>query len=238
MVAACDFGLDESGFEARGHRGGGTEVVDAPPDILFPSAMLVAPPSVIPALGFKVTEGIDEPSAEHFVKSLPLLDGETGIADIIFRASEVDLVVGDIHIATENDRFRFLEMHEVVDEGGGPITRAVIEAGEFPLRVRRVNIHQMEIAEIRRDHASLGIVLGNANAVGDGEWFFAREDRSARVTGLEGGIPKNLIAIEAVGYLLWAGFGFLKADDIGCLRFEILRQSLAEDRADTVDVPR
>ena len=126
----------------------------------------------------------------------------------------------------------------MVDEGGGPIPRAVIEAGEFPLRIWRVNIHQMEIAEIRRDHASLGIVLGNANAVGDGEWFFAREDRSARVTGLEGGIPKNLIAIEAVGYLLWAGFGFLKADDIGCLRFEILRQSLAEDRADTVDVPR
>ena len=223
MVAACDFGLDESGFEARCHRGGGSEVVDAPSDILFPSAMLVAPPGVISAFGFKVTEGIDEPGVEDLVKCLPLLDRESRIAGIILRASQIDLVVGDIHIATENNRFRFLEMDEVVDEGGGPITRAVIEAGEFPLRVRRVNIHQMEIAEIRRDHAPLGIVLGNANAVGDGEWFFAREDRRAGVAGLEGRIPKNLIAIEAVGYLLRAGFGFLKADDIRCLRFEILR---------------
>ena len=104
MVAACDFGLDESGFEARGHRGGGTEVVDAPPDILFAGAMLVAPPCVISTFGFKVAEGIDETGIEDLVECLSLLDRESRIAGIILRSGEVDLVVGDIHIATENDR--------------------------------------------------------------------------------------------------------------------------------------
>ena len=47
--------------------------------------------------------------AEHLVERLALLDGEPGIPRVFLRPGQIDLAVGDVHVAAENHRLSFFE---------------------------------------------------------------------------------------------------------------------------------
>jgi hypothetical protein len=70
-------------------------------------------------------------------------------------------------------------------------------------------------------------MLGLADSVGDFERGFAGKDRCAGISRANGGVPINLVALEALRDLLGAGFDFLEAEDIGFLTLEVVHEALA-----------
>ena len=142
-----------------------------------------------------------------------------------------------IHVATEDDGLDFFESCKVVDECWRPLPRAVVESSQFTLGVGRVNIHQKKIPHVGANHAPFLVVFLAAYAIYYGQRLLARENRRAGVAGLDGRIPVNIISVECPGHLFLSGFDLLQADHIRLLCIEIIHESLAEYRANAVDVP-
>ena len=68
-----------------------------------------------------MTESVDESSFDEGSESSALFVGESGALAIGFWASEVDFLVGDVEITTEEDWFTFgFQRFEVTEEGFVP----------------------------------------------------------------------------------------------------------------------
>ena len=117
-------------------------------------------------------ESIDESSLERLVEGFAFFYGEAGVAHIFLGARQIDVLVRDIQIPAKNDGLGFLQFEQMLIERGSPFPRAVIQSGQFAFGIWRVNIHEVEILELRRDDATFLVVFWTADSIGDGEGFF------------------------------------------------------------------
>ena len=188
----------------------------------------------------EVAEGVGEAGTEEIGEALALLIGEAGAHAVGFGAGEVDFLVGDVEIATEDDGFLVsgFEVGEVFAEGFVP-GHAVVEAAESVLSVGGVNSDEDEVRVDGGDDTAFFVVLVDAHVVDDVERFRFGKDGGAGVTGFFGGVPVGLVVAEFEGEfdLLRASFRFLKAEDVGVESEDVFGEGLFEDGADAVDVP-
>ena len=116
MVAARNGGVDKGVGHLRHQTIGDDEIVDAPTSILLTSLETVRPPRVLHAVGIKGTEGIGETAGQEVGEGLALLVGETGIAAVALGILQVNLLVGHIQVATEDDGLHGIELFQIAAE--------------------------------------------------------------------------------------------------------------------------
>lgn len=109
MIGAKEMVVDVGGFEMRDEVFGNEEIVNAPADVALAGFCPMRPPSVTLESGIEITEGVDEAGGEEIFDSLTFLFGESGVMLVVFRAGKVERGVGDVEIATNNDRLGALE---------------------------------------------------------------------------------------------------------------------------------
>ena len=61
----------------------------------------------------KGAESVDEAGVDEVGDALAFLVGETGVVVVGLRTSEVDIFVGGIKIAADDDGFGFLELFQI-----------------------------------------------------------------------------------------------------------------------------
>ena len=103
--------------------------------------------------------------------------------------------MGYIEVATDDDGLPAVELLEVAEEVVLPL-HAVVETAQTVLAVRGIDGDEVEVRHLQRDDASFVVVLVDADAVGDGEGFVAREDGCAAIAFLVGVVPIGTVARE------------------------------------------
>ena len=159
MVGSVDVREDRGGDESLGQCLGDPEIVDAPSDIPLAGTGAVRPPRVgFARVRVEMPEGIDESGLDEFGELAALLVAEPGIVAVLLRSGQVDLFVGHIQIAAEDERFtRLPEVDEVIAEGVVPL-HAVIDPLQTVLGVGGVDIDQLEILELGAEDATFRVV--------------------------------------------------------------------------------
>ena len=149
---------------------------------------------------------------------------------------QVDFLVGDVHVAADYHALALLKAAEVLPEGVFPL-HAVGEAAQAVLGIGGIDVHQVETGHFEGDHAALGVVLRDADAVRHAEGLLAGVDAGAGVAFLFGVIPIGGVAEELQIQLAGLQFGLLKADEIGVKTIENIGKSLACNGPQAVYVP-
>ena len=72
--------------------------------------------------------------------------------------------MGHVEVAANDDGFVSVESAEIISEGGVPL-QAIVESAQFVLRVGHVDIDQIKCLHFERHHASLAVVLVQADAL-------------------------------------------------------------------------
>ena len=239
MIGAFDLGLDPRFLEAFTKLLGEAEVIDTPPDVPLADAGAIAPPGVMARSFLEFTEGVHVTEREGFIEAVALLDREASIAQIALGVLQVDLLMRDIEIATEDDRLGLFQLLQVRAERGVPDFRAEIQTDEFALGIGGVNADEGEILELGIHNAAFVIDLLLTDAVSHIERFFLREDSGAGVALLLGGVPELVITAgpEHIGNLIFLRLGFLEAEHVRLGIAHEIQQALAQGRAHTIDVP-
>jgi len=238
MIAPGHLRPDESFLQSRPQSGRNAAIVDPPSYVPGARIVLVTPPGVVASSGLKFPKGIEESSGQKTPEVGPFLRREACIAEIALRAGQINFRVGDIEIATENDRLLFFQVPKEFEKIRPPGFHPVGEAAEFPLRVGHIDIDHEKVLILGGEDPPLLIMFLPADSILDAERFRPGEDRRPGIAGARGGIPKHRITRKLRVDLFGPGFDFLHADNIR-VRFEKkILKALAEDGADAIDVPR
>lgn len=215
VVGTEDVGVDGGGGDAGAEAFGGEEVVDAPAYVLLAGVEAVGPPAEGLLLRVEGAEGVDEVvGVQESGELSAFFVGETGVFVVGLGIFKVYLLVGYVHIATDDDGLLVVELHEEVAEGVFPL-HAVVEAAQAVLGVGGVDTDEEEVGHLECDDASFVVVLLLADAVADAEWCVAGVDGSAGVAFLLGVVPVGLIAGEGEVELSGLHLGFLQAEKVG-----------------------
>ncbi len=170
MVGAHDFGVDRRIRHASDEGWRNAEVIDPPADVALPRSAPVRPPRIgVLFVGIKVAEGVDEPAVEQLGKARALLVGEPGGPTVFPWAREVDLVVGDVEVAAEDDGLA----NDLLTQA-----QPVGQAAEAVLRVDGVDVDEVEIRILQGDDAAFLVVLPDPHAVTATDRHVLGEDRS------------------------------------------------------------
>ena len=78
-------------------------VVESPSDVPISRVVSVCPPAVVAGIGGERAEAVGEAGVDDFIEIGPFFIGESGVSPIRRRICQIDLRVGDIEIAAEND---------------------------------------------------------------------------------------------------------------------------------------
>src|SRR5262245_3273305 len=224
------------------HAGRGDLVVDAPADVLLPRLAAVRPPGVLLGPGIQPAEHVDEAElVEDARQPRALLRQEARVLAVRAPVLQVDLVVGDVPVAAQDDLVSsFPDLFQVNDES--------LEEAEFRcLAVRpggaggQVKGDDPELAEARLDVAALVVELAHREAAPHFVGRAPAVERDAavalllreRMTGLE-----RLQAVQLGIEIALVAFQFLQADDVGTLRLQPAKRTLARGAPNAVDVER
>ena len=183
--------------------------------------------------------GVDEACFDDGIEAGAFFIGETGVLSVLFRAREIDFLVSDIEVATEEDGlFGFLKGVYVGEEIFVPL-HPVVEAAELVLRVWSVDGDEAIGWKFESDDAAFAIVFLDSHTEGDVFGFLFCENRGARVAGLFGRVPVGMIAakFEREIYLFGASFRFLEAENVRLFLCDEIGETFLDDCADAVDVP-
>lgn len=188
---------------------------------------------------FEMAEGVDEAGGQECTKPVPLLVAETGIAHVFLRTREVDLFVRDVQVAANDHRLGLFEGLQIGEKITVP-RLTVRQAHQLVLRVGHIDVDQIIVGKLHRDHAAFLIVRGDADAVENIHRLMPREHRGAAVTFLHGGVPEGRIAVGP-GHMLHiprVAFGFLEANNIGPVDAEMIEKALLQHGTQAVHIPR
>ena len=107
------------------------------------------------------------------------------------------------------------------------------------MSVGRVDVDEEEFGVFQGDHAAFLIVLVDSDPEANVEGLGFGEDAGSGVAGFFGGIPVGFVAaeIEWKFDLLWAGLGFLKAEEIRLMLENEVGKVFLQDGAQAIDVP-
>ena len=139
-------------------------------------------------------ERVGETGSEQLGHLGALLIGEAGAEMVGLRVLDVYLLVGDVHVSTDDDRFLLVEVEEVVAEGILPLhaVRQSLRLAAFGLRllrVGRVDADEIKVGHLHGDDASFVVVLLLAQAVGDIQRLVTCIDSRAAVAFALGIVP-------------------------------------------------
>ena len=132
MVATHNLGVYLGFCHLGGEALGDEEVVDAPPSVLLTGAEAVGPPAVGHLVGVQTAEGVDKATVEQTGHGLALLVGKSGVAAVGLGILEVYLLVGHIHVATDDDGLVGVEAEQIVLEVALPL-HAVVQTAQLVL---------------------------------------------------------------------------------------------------------
>ena len=91
------------------------KIIDAPADIALPHAGIFGPPRIgVRSIGIQVAEGVDKSGIEQLRHLLPFFVRETGIAAVGAGILNVDLLMGDVQVAADDNRFALVQLQQVM----------------------------------------------------------------------------------------------------------------------------
>jgi len=237
MVAAKDVVKDLGRLQARGKTLRHKEVVDTPAHVLLSGMETIAPPTVaVGRVGIEVAERVDESAVEQRGHLCPFLVREARVHAVRFGILQVNLLMGDVHVATHDDRLLLVELYEIVAEGVLP-SHPIIEALQTILAVRRIDAHQKVVRHLERDDASLVVVLLDAHAIGHIDRLMSGIYSGARVAFLLRVVPEGLIARETQVELSLLHLRLLKAHEVRVELGKHFAKVLSDNGTKPVDVP-
>ena len=183
-----------------------------------------------------MAEGVCEPGGEQRAEARALLVGEAGVEVVRVRVFEVDLLVGNVHVAADNHAFALGQAADIGPEGIFPL-HAVIQPFEAVLGIGRIDIHQIEIRHLECQHSPFVVVFLNPDAAGYRKRRMAGIDGRPGIAFFLGIIPIGLIAQEFQVDLTRLQFGLLQAEEIGVELREHIGEAFAGYGPQAVDVP-
>lgn len=98
----------------------------------------------------------------------PFFKSETGVADIRFDIPDIDFLVGNIQIATENDRLAAIQFRQMLPHPFFPL-QPEREARQIPLRIRCINIYQIKSREFERQNPAFRLLLQLPDPISNGK---------------------------------------------------------------------
>ena len=236
MVGAEDIGMDSGIDQAFAQTIGNDEIVDAPAGILLAGLKTIRPPGILHLVGIFKAEGVGEAIGQQLAELGALLVGKARIMAVGLGILDIDLLVGHVQVAAEDDGLLGIEALEIGLEIILP-RHAVVEALETVLRVGRVAAHQEEVVHLKRDHTPLMVVHINTDAIGHIQRFLSGENSGATVALLVSIVPIALVALEGYVELSGLHLRLLKTEEVGIQLFENITEAFALTGAQAVHVP-
>lgn len=239
MVGAEGLAIDLWVTDSVCDGGRDVDVIEPPAHVAAAGATAIGPPGV--GSGDALVggaEAIDESCREHGVESGPFLVAEACAVVVCLRAGEIDFLMGDIEVAAKDNRFGLLERFAKGEEVLVPAL-SIGEASQAILRVWGIDGDHEVIFVFRGQDPPLGIVLCDAKARDDLDWFDLGEEGHAGVAGLVGTIPVVVISCELERELdlLFASFGLLQTEDVGLLFGDEGGEVFFQNSAHSVHIP-
>ena len=192
-------------------------------------------------------ECVHESFLQEFVERLPLLGSISGDLFLALGVEDIDLLVSDIKVTSDDDWLVFIisEFVEVRLEVPVPLVDSVLESAQAIAGVRHICLHEDEFLELGSDNPALAVMFGDAEVVGDRDRLDLGKDSGACVSLLDSAeVPEllvltgNLFVIVHLLHLLDVDLDLVEADNSGVgLLKELLKISSLEDRIQSVDVP-
>ena len=236
MVASHDLTEDKAITHTRKEAVGNDKIVDAPTDVLLSCLHHIAPPGIFDLIRIEGTEGIGKARGEQLGKFCALLIGKSRAVVIGFGVLEVNLLVSDIQVAAIYHGLDTVKLGDISAQSVLP-AHAVIEPRQLTLGVGRIDAKEVKVLKFECDGTSLGIMLGNADAVTDGKRLSPAKDCRTRIPLLLCTVPILVIPRRFEIRLSGLHFGLLDTEDIRIRVLEKFRKSLAEASAEAIDVP-
>src|ERR1041385_6985968 len=137
MIAAFHFGPDERPLEPRTQRRAHEKIVNAPSDVPRAQAGHLTPPRVMPAVLFKLAEGVEEARVYKRREAGALLGREAVVVNVGRGIRQVNFLVCYVQVAAEDDRLFSFELLGETEEVSVPLL-AIGQPREFALRVRHI----------------------------------------------------------------------------------------------------
>ncbi len=238
VVRSRHFGPDERALEPGAKPLRDQEIVDPPPHVALAHAGLRAPPGVPAAAGLELAEGVEEAGLHEGAEAGPLLGREAVVPDVGFRAGEIELRMGDVEIAADDHGLPAVQIPQKAEKSAIPAP-AIVQAGELPLRIRDIDVHEEKTGILERQDPSLPIMGSDADADRVPERPRPGEDGRPGIAFPRRIIPERHVSVGPDGIdVVRAAAGLLEADHVGILFFEISEEILAQDGPESVDVPR
>src|SRR3954469_25324304 len=217
-------------------------VVDAPPHILRPRLAAIRPPGVMAGVRVELAEHVDEADlVEHMREPGSLFGREARVLLIGAPVRKVDLLVGDVPVAAQDDfGFAFAQALQVRSK-----VLEESQLGCLPVRTRRAGGHvkryHPQLAEARLDITALGVEFTHPEAAQDLVGRLAAVERDAAIALLLRKRMARLESLESMQLRVEIGLlalHLLQAHDVRALRLEPAKKALARRRADPVSVER
>ena len=192
-------------------------------------------------------ECVDEAFLQEFVERFPLLGSISGDLFLALGVEDIDLLVSDIKVTSDDDWLVFIisEFVKVRLKVPVPLVDSVLESAQAIAGVRHICLHEDEFLELGSDNPALAVMFGDAEVVGDRDRLDLGKDSGACVSLLDSAeVPEllvlagNLFVVVHLVYLLDVDLDLVEADNSGVgLLKELLEISSLENRIQSVDVP-
>lgn len=135
------------------------KVVESPAHVFVASVHHIGPEGVgMGLLGVQLAEAVHKSGFQQLGETLALFGGEACVLLVSFGILQIDLLVGDVEVATQHYWLLYVQLAEVRPEVNVP-RFAVIQAHEASAGIRHVDGHQEEAGKLGCDDATLLVML-------------------------------------------------------------------------------
>src|SRR5690606_18773258 len=165
-------------------------VVDAPADVLGPDTKALAPPGVVLTPRLEGAEGVDVAHGEQAIEVFALLEQEAAGVLVLLGPGEVDLAVGRVEVAHDEDRLPGARPRgEGLEDG---LIESTLEGDAavvalLPVAVGEVDVGNGQRAEAGDLHAAFGVHRRVAEGRHDLVGGYSAEEPDPAVAGARGG---------------------------------------------------
>lgn len=237
MVGAEDVGMDCSTYKAWTQAVGAKEVVNAPPCVPCTGTTTIAPPAVCTFKSWKeVAERVCEACVEENCHLLALFVREASIAAVRGGILEVYLLVGNIHVATHDNRLTGIQCLQVCAKVLLPL-HTVVKAAQTVLGVGSIYADKVHVLEFQSDNTPFVVVLLDTNAEVYAEGFYARKNGCATIALFLSIVPVTFVTRKRYVELSGLHLRLLKAENIGIQTGENVAETLSVAGTEAVNIP-
>ncbi len=167
MIAPKDFRMNFAVRNPVFHPFRDQKIIDPPACVLFPCPETVRPPAINSfRFRIEIPKAVHPAGCEQFGHLTALLVGKTGVLPVGFRALQVDLLMGNIHIPADDHRFFLIQVPDISSKCVLPFY-PVGEASQLLLGIRRVDIDQVKGFEFCCDNPPFPGMLFPPDIIGN-----------------------------------------------------------------------